>query len=98
MPDENLKNSESKSDSPVVKFIIELRRRHKFLCGLLNEALPVGGHVLDDAVLVTPGHALGDHHPEAGPGLVLGFQANGAACAGEIPVGVGVDIGDDCLQ
>ena len=39
----------------------------ELLAGLLDKALPVRVHVLDDAVLIVPAHGLGDEKPDVRP-------------------------------
>ena len=78
--------------------VVQLHGCHKFLGGLLDEALPIGSDINDDAVLVVPAHCLCYHEPYVGPVAAPGFKAAGIAGVSKVAVGVGVHIGEQGLQ
>ena len=75
-----------------VGLMIQLHGSHKFLSGLLDEALPVAVYVQDDAMLIVPAHGLGHHEPDVGPIVIPVLQPHGVTRVGEVSIGVGVDI------
>ena len=78
--------------------MIQLHSSHKLLSSLLDEALPVRIHILDDAVLIVPRHRLGNHKPDVGPIVIPVLQPHGVARSGEVTVGMGIDVGEQNPQ
>ena len=81
-----------------VGIVVQTHGRDELLGALLFEPLPVRVYILDDTVLIVPGHGLGNHVPYIGPIVIPVLQPTGVARVGEVAVGVGVDVGEQNPQ